>query len=142
LDNDGDVDIVDVMSVAARWNTQPGDPRYDPTYDVNCDDKIDIVDVMLIAAKWGIDDEDPRWSDCPPVHPDCATPTSGPFTSAPKLSVTSISPKNRAHVGQRISVEVKNTGSSRYRRGGISIRSSSGLLREKYRSGRFSEKHR
>jgi hypothetical protein len=107
LDNDGDVDIVDVMSVAARWNTQPGDPRYDPTYDVNCDDKIDIVDVMLIAAKWGIDDEDPRWSDCPPVHPDCATPTSGPFTSAPKLSVTSISPKNRAHVGQRISVEVK-----------------------------------
>jgi PKD repeat protein len=107
LDDNGKVDIVDVMSVAARWNSKLGDPRYDPKYDVNCDDKIDIVDVMLVAARWGIKEGDPGWDDCPPVHPDCATPTSNPFTSTPKLFVTSISPKNRVHVGQRISVEVR-----------------------------------
>jgi len=53
LNDDSKVDIVDIMQVASRWNTQTGDPNYDVTYDVNGDGKIDIVDIMLVAAQWG-----------------------------------------------------------------------------------------
>jgi hypothetical protein len=52
-DCDGDVDIVDVMLVASRWNTSLGDPNYDAKYDIDNDGDIDIVDVMLVAAQWG-----------------------------------------------------------------------------------------
>jgi hypothetical protein len=53
LDCDGDVDIVDVMLVASRWNTSLGDPNYDAQYDLDGDGDIDIVDVMKIAVEWG-----------------------------------------------------------------------------------------
>lgn len=53
FDGDGDVDIVDIMQVASRWNTSIGDPNYDPTYDLNGDGDIDIVDIMMVAAQWG-----------------------------------------------------------------------------------------
>jgi hypothetical protein len=52
FDNDGDVDIVDIMKVASRWNSSTGDPNYDATYDVDKDGDIDIVDVMKVAAAW------------------------------------------------------------------------------------------
>ena len=53
LDNSGEVDISDIMSVAARWNTFSGDPDYDPSRDLDGDGKIDIVDIMKVAAQWG-----------------------------------------------------------------------------------------
>jgi hypothetical protein len=53
FDCDGDVDIVDVMMVASRWNTNTGDPGYDAQYDLDGDGDIDIVDVMMVAAQWG-----------------------------------------------------------------------------------------
>jgi hypothetical protein len=53
LDDDGDVDIVDIMMVASRWNTATGDPNYDSPYDLDNDGDIDIVDVMNVAAQWG-----------------------------------------------------------------------------------------
>ena len=53
FDNDGDVDVADIMLVASRWHTAVGDPDYDPTYDLNNDDRIDIVDIMLVAVHWG-----------------------------------------------------------------------------------------
>jgi hypothetical protein len=52
LDCDGDVDIVDVMLVASRWNTSLGDPNYDAQYDLDGDGDIDIVDVMKIAVEF------------------------------------------------------------------------------------------
>jgi hypothetical protein len=52
IDGDNDVDIVDVMMVASRWNTSSGDQNYDAKYDLDNDDDIDIVDIMLVAAQW------------------------------------------------------------------------------------------
>jgi len=62
VDGDGDVDIVDVMLEASRWNTScenpdpdndPDTPNYEARYDLNDDCKIDIVDIMLVAVHWG-----------------------------------------------------------------------------------------
>lgn len=56
IDGDGDVDIIDVQLVAARWNTQQGDPGYEPRFDLDNegqgDGDIDIIDVQLVAAWW------------------------------------------------------------------------------------------
>jgi len=53
LDCDCDVDIVDIMKVAAIWNTEEGDEKYNPEYDLRAPyGRIDITDIMHIAAKW------------------------------------------------------------------------------------------
>ena len=52
VDCDCDVDIVDIMLVASRWDSQVGDPKYDPHYDRDSDGDIDIVDIMLVASHW------------------------------------------------------------------------------------------
>ena len=56
IDRDGDVDILDVQLVAARWNSHAGDPNYDPRCDVDNegqgDGDIDILDVQLVASWW------------------------------------------------------------------------------------------
>ncbi len=53
VDADCDVDIVDIMLVAGRWNAVLGDPPYDPRYDLDGDGAIDVVDIMLVATHWG-----------------------------------------------------------------------------------------
>jgi len=59
VDNDGDVDIIDIQLVAARWNTQLGDDDYDPIYDLDNegegDGYIDIIDIQLVASWWNQD---------------------------------------------------------------------------------------
>ncbi len=52
LDCDCDVDIVDIMRVAAIWNTRTGDERFNPNYDFDHDGRIGIADIMYVAAKW------------------------------------------------------------------------------------------
>ncbi len=61
FDADCDVDIVDIMLVACRWQTScdnldpdndPDTPNYDAFYDVVEDCVIDISDIMLVAAHW------------------------------------------------------------------------------------------
>ncbi len=49
VDGDGDVDIADVMAVAADWHN----PDFTPAHDLNDDGDVDIVDVMLVAVHWG-----------------------------------------------------------------------------------------
>ncbi|MGA9349080.1 MAG: DNRLRE domain-containing protein, partial [Anaerolineae bacterium] len=53
LDCDCNVDILDIMLVATRWQTAEGDPDYDPAYDLDDSGEIDIVDIMLVAVRWG-----------------------------------------------------------------------------------------
>jgi len=53
LDRDCDVDIADIMLVAARWHTALGDPDYVAAYDLDGNGVIDIVDIMLVAVHWG-----------------------------------------------------------------------------------------
>jgi hypothetical protein len=52
FDGDADVDIVDVQSVAGRWNSSVGSPTYDHRYDLDGDGDIDIVDVQTVAGRW------------------------------------------------------------------------------------------
>jgi hypothetical protein len=53
MDGDCDVDIVDIMWVAIRWNSEPGDPAYDPCCDVDSSGCIDIADIMWVVSHWG-----------------------------------------------------------------------------------------
>jgi hypothetical protein len=53
MDNDGDVDVADIMQVASRWRCKCGDACYDSRYDLDGDCDIDIVDIMKVAAHWG-----------------------------------------------------------------------------------------
>ena len=52
LDRDCDVDVVDIMAVASRWNCRCGDECYEAPYDLDDDCDIDIVDIMGTAARW------------------------------------------------------------------------------------------
>jgi hypothetical protein len=49
VDGDGDVDIEDIMAVAADWHN----PDFDPAHDLDDDGDVDIVDIMLVAVHWG-----------------------------------------------------------------------------------------
>ncbi len=53
IDGDGDVDVGDIMLVAACWHCEYGDACYDLRYDLNGNGNIDIVDIMLVAVHWG-----------------------------------------------------------------------------------------
>ncbi len=52
MNGDCRVDILDIMYVAGRWNTQVGDPDYDPKADMNSDGKIDVLDIMTVSGQW------------------------------------------------------------------------------------------
>ena len=53
VDNDGDVDVKDVMLVAGCWRCRSEDTCYDESYDLDKDGDIDVVDIMLVSAHWG-----------------------------------------------------------------------------------------
>jgi len=75
LDGDGDVDILDIMLLAARWHTALGDPDYVAAYDLDGNGVIDIVDIMLVAIHWG--------ENCtPPTTTPTATATPTPTTTS------------------------------------------------------------
>ena len=49
VNDDGQVDVADVMAVAADWHN----PAFTPAHDLDDDGDVDVVDVMLVAAHWG-----------------------------------------------------------------------------------------
>jgi len=49
INDDGQVDVVDVMIVAADWHS----PDFAPAHDLDDDDDVDIIDIMLVAIHWG-----------------------------------------------------------------------------------------
>jgi len=53
VDGDCDVDVVDIMLVAAHWGAHAGDALYDVWYDRDHDGDIDILDIMSVVAQWG-----------------------------------------------------------------------------------------
>ncbi len=53
LDDNGVVNMSDVMQVASRWRCRCGDECYDAYYDLDDDCDIDVVDIMLVVAQWG-----------------------------------------------------------------------------------------
>ena len=53
VNNDGTVDIIDVVIAAKAFASYPGHPRWDPRADMNADYVVDIFDVVLIVANFG-----------------------------------------------------------------------------------------
>jgi hypothetical protein len=49
MDGDGDVDIEDIMAVAADWHN----PDFAPAHNLDHDGDVDIVDIMIVAVHWG-----------------------------------------------------------------------------------------
>ncbi len=53
MDSDGGVDIADVQAITSRWEAVPGDPRYDPLYDLDDNEVVDVSDIGPVAGQWG-----------------------------------------------------------------------------------------
>jgi hypothetical protein len=53
FDGDMDVDIFDIVMIAAAYGTEIGDSEYNSNFDVNCDGEIDILDVVLVTPWYG-----------------------------------------------------------------------------------------
>lgn len=52
INNDGAINMADVILLAGRFNAVKGDARYVDEYDLNKDGAINMADVILIAAKF------------------------------------------------------------------------------------------
>jgi len=50
---DGKVDIMDLASIASRYGTYTGHPKYVAEWDINDDGNIDIIDLALCAKQYG-----------------------------------------------------------------------------------------
>ena len=50
---DGYVDVVDLLTLVYAFGTYVGDPGYDPTCDFNHDGAIDVVDLLDIVFNFG-----------------------------------------------------------------------------------------
>lgn len=53
LNDDGKVDIMDLVRIARRYHAMPGFPRFDPDVDFNFDCFIDIFDLVAVANNMG-----------------------------------------------------------------------------------------
>lgn len=61
FDNDGVVDLDDIVAVAVRWpltitdpdpDNNPATPNYEPLYDLNSDGAITVIDIMMVSGRW------------------------------------------------------------------------------------------
>ncbi len=51
LNGDGVVNILDISVIALAYPSRPGDPNWNPSADMNLDDKINIIDVVAVARE-------------------------------------------------------------------------------------------
>lgn len=54
LNGDGHVTVADISLAGNAWNSQPGDPGWDPRLDRNNDRRISSGEVQWVAAHWGV----------------------------------------------------------------------------------------
>ncbi|MBT9148471.1 MAG: hypothetical protein DDT32_02245 [Syntrophomonadaceae bacterium] len=55
VNRDGQVDVLDLASIAGAYNTKQGDPNYNPDADFNRDGMIDIFDLVRVGLNFGKD---------------------------------------------------------------------------------------
>ena len=53
VNEDGYVDVADLLFVADAFGTVLGEAEYDPLCDFNGDNAIDVSDVLILASRWG-----------------------------------------------------------------------------------------
>lgn len=83
VDNDGDVDIIDIVLVSSRYGCDLSDTCYDTTYDLDNNFTINIVDVQIVACYWG-------WPSG--NFSACYTPTAAASIAAVQNAAVGISP--------------------------------------------------
>lgn len=54
LNNDGKVDVQDIIIVARAYGSFPGHQSWDPTADIVLDEEVNIFDVVSVAIKFGL----------------------------------------------------------------------------------------
>jgi len=47
------VDIFDIVAIASSYDSEDGDPAYNPNYDIDGDGDIDIFGIVTVAGKYG-----------------------------------------------------------------------------------------
>jgi hypothetical protein len=52
-DEDGHVDVLDLLYLVYAFGTARGDPGYDPTADFNADGYVDVVDLLMLVDDFG-----------------------------------------------------------------------------------------
>ena len=58
MNGDGEVDVVDIMKVASKFDKTRGENGYDPFYDFDDDGDIDMEDIMRIVRDWFVYEPD------------------------------------------------------------------------------------
>ena len=53
VNNDGTVDIFDVVTVSVAFGSEPGDPNWNQAADLNNDNIVDIFDVVTVTSNFG-----------------------------------------------------------------------------------------
>ncbi len=53
VDDDGDVDMEDLIMTAGAFGTSAGHPRWNPDADLNDDDMVNIIDLGIVARNFG-----------------------------------------------------------------------------------------
>jgi len=51
--NDGAINVFDILAIKSRWGSTPANPDWIREYDVNNDDAINVFDILTIKAHWG-----------------------------------------------------------------------------------------
>jgi hypothetical protein len=52
VNNDGAINMSDVVLIATSFNSVSGNSKYNAKYDLNKDGAINMVDIMLVASKF------------------------------------------------------------------------------------------
>jgi predicted outer membrane repeat protein len=53
IDDDGHVDVEDLLLLAASFGKRDGDPGFDLRCDLNVDGVVDVSDLLILAGNWG-----------------------------------------------------------------------------------------
>ncbi len=53
FNNDGSVDVIDLLTMIPSFGTMKGDPGFDPESDSNCDGSIDVIDLLNLISTFG-----------------------------------------------------------------------------------------
>jgi PKD repeat protein len=53
LNGDGQVTVADISLAGNGWDSEPGEPTWDPRLDRNGDHRIGVDEVQWVAARWG-----------------------------------------------------------------------------------------
>lgn len=53
FNQDGSVDVIDLLTFADSWTASAGDAAYNPACDLNADGTVDVIDLLAFAENWG-----------------------------------------------------------------------------------------